>query len=198
MTIPWDVHLSHGRVGVRAIRRSDATRWAELRARNVEWLQPWDATLPPEGGVQSTSYAQMVAVLRRRAKKAEALPFVTTWDGEMVGQVSVTSLTWGSARSGSIGYWIAADHAGRGITATAVALVCDHMFSAVRLHRADIAIRPENAASLSVVRRLGFTDVGLAPNYLHINGRWADHRLFQLVAEDVSGRVVDRLDQSHP
>ena len=197
MSIPWDVELAHGRIGVRALQRRDADRWAELRRANGPWLGPWDATLPPEGGQQSTSYRQMVSVLRRRAKRGESLPFVSTWDGVMVGQVSVSSIVWGSARSASIGYWVAADHAGRGITPTAVALVCDHLFSAVRLHRVDVAIRPENHPSLAVVRRLGFTDVGLAPRYLHIAGQWADHRLFQLLSDDVRGTVVDRVSSSH-
>jgi ribosomal-protein-alanine N-acetyltransferase len=202
MSFPWDVELAHGRIGVRALRRSDAPRWAELRRQNVSWLNPWDATLPPEGGRQSTSYRQMVSVLRRRARRAEGMTFASTWDGVMVGQVSVSSIVWGSARSASIGYWVAADHAGRGITPTALALVCDHLFGAVRLHRVDVAIRPENHPSLAVVRRLGFTDVGLAPRYLHIAGQWADHRLFQLLADDVTGRVLDRLvagdQQPHP
>ncbi|WP_229054938.1 GNAT family N-acetyltransferase [Aeromicrobium sp. Leaf350] len=193
MAAPWEVELAHGPIGVRPLRRSDASRWAELRRANASWLTPWDATLPPEGGQQSTSYRQMIAVLRRRAKQSEGMPFVSTWNGEMVGQVSVSSIVWGSARSASIGYWVAADHAGRGITPTAVALVCDHLFTRVGLHRIDIAIRPENHPSLAVVRRLGFADVGLAPRYLHIAGRWSDHRLFQLTTEDVHGRVLDRL-----
>ncbi|GAA1739391.1 GNAT family protein [Aeromicrobium alkaliterrae] len=193
MAAPWEVELTHGRIGIRPLRRSDANRWSELRAANGGWLSPWDATLPPEGGQQVTSYRQMISVLRRRARHGEGMPFVSTWDGVMVGQVSVSSIVGGSARSASIGYWVSADHAGRGITPTGVALVCDHLFGTTRLHRVDIAIRPENHPSLAVVRRLGFTDVGLAPRYLHIAGRWADHRLFQLVAEDVQGRVLDRV-----
>ena len=48
-------------------------------------------------------------------------------------------------------------------------------------------IRPENAASLAVVRKLGFRDEGLRPHYLHIDGAWRDHRSFALTAEDLAG-----------
>ncbi|MFT4298718.1 MAG: GNAT family protein [Aeromicrobium sp.] len=197
MPIPWNVELHHGRVGVRALRQSDALRWDHLRRSSADWLGPWDASLPPEGGQPTTSYRHMISVLRKRAKRGEVMPFVTTWDGVMVGQVSVSSITWGAARAASIGYWVAVDYAGRRITPTAVALVCDLLFERMLLHRVDIAIRPENHPSLAVVRRLGFTEVGLAPRYLHIAGEWADHRLFQLLSEDVGGRVIDRIGESH-
>ena len=90
-------------------------------------------------------------------------------------------------------------HAGRGVTTLAVALVSDHLLTAAGLHRVEIAIRPENAASLRVVEKLGFTEIGLAPRYLHINGDWRDHRIFQVLAEDVPNGVVSRLTASgHP
>lgn len=121
------------------------------------------------------------------------MPFVATWDGEMVGMVTVSNIIWGSARAASIGYWVAESHAGRGITPTGVALVCDHLFNAAGLHRIEIAIRPENVASLRIVAKLGFTEIGLASNYLHIAGTWRDHRVFQLVAEDAPEDVLSRV-----
>ena len=61
----------------------------------------------------------------------------------------------------------------------------DHCLRTMGLHRIEIAIRPENTASLRVVEKLGFTEIGLAPRYLHINGDWRDHVLFAVTAEDV-------------
>lgn len=192
MTLGWPAELQHGSVGLRPLRRRDATTWARLRRDNAEWLGPWDATMPPEGGTASSSYLAMIGALRSRARRGQSLPFVTTWDGEMVGMVTVSNIVWGSARTGTIGYWVAQSHAGRGITPTAVALVCDHVFTAVGLHRVEIAIRPENVASLRVVDKLGFTPIGLAPRYLHIAAGWRDHSVFQMVAEDVPRGVLER------
>ncbi|EFQ82574.1 acetyltransferase, GNAT family [Aeromicrobium marinum DSM 15272] len=193
MSRSWPVTLESGRVGVRPLRRRDATAWARLRADSAAWLTPWEATLPPEGGRPATSYVAMASIMLRRARRGDAMPFVVTWDGRMVGQVTVNGITWGSARSASIGYWIGRGHAGQGIIPTAVALVCDHLFLTAGIHRIDIAVRPENDPSLAVVRKLGFDDVGLARRYLHIDGRWCDHRLFQLVREDVGTTVLARL-----
>lgn len=136
----------------------------------------------------------MVGTLRRRARMGQAMPFVLTWDDEMVGMLTVNGITWGSARWASLGYWVAKSHAGKAITPTAVALVTDHLLWTVGLHRVEISIRPENVASLRVVEKLGFTEIGLAPRYLHIAGEWRDHRLFQVLAEDVPGGILKRLD----
>jgi len=123
-----------------------------------------------------------------------AMPFAVTWDGEMVGLLTVNGITWGSARWANLGYWVARSHAGRSITPTAVALVGDHLLTTVGMHRVEIAIRPENTASLRVVEKLGFTEVGLAPRFLHIAGDWRDHRIFQVLAEDVPGGLLARLN----
>ena len=136
----------------------------------------------------------MITKMRARARDGQSMPFALTWDGELVGLLTVNGIMWGSSRSANVGYWVGRTHAGRGIVPAAVALVCDHLFSVVGLHRVEIAIRPDNDRSLRVVEKLGFTEVGLAPSYLHIAGQWRDHRVFQLVVDDVHGHVVDRLD----
>lgn len=118
---------------------------------------------------------------------------MVTWEGEFVGMLTVNGITWGSARWASLGYWVSKSHAGRGVTPTAVALVCDHLLGATGLHRVEIAIRPENAASLRVVHKLGFAEIGLARRYLHIAGEWRDHRVFQILAEDVPQGMLSRL-----
>ncbi len=135
----------------------------------------------------------MIGTLRRRARHGQAMPFAVTWDDEMVGVLTVSGITWGSARWASMGYWVAKSHAGRSITPTAVALVSDHLLPTTGLHRVEIAIRPENAASLRVVEKLGFTEIGLAPRFLHIAGDWRDHRVFQVLAEETIDGLVSRL-----
>jgi ribosomal-protein-alanine N-acetyltransferase len=68
----------------------------------------------------------------------------------------------------------------------AVAMAVDYCFQHRRLHRVEINIRPQNAASLRIVEKLGFRDEGLRRDYLHIAGRWSDHRSFALTAPELA------------
>jgi len=109
-----------------------------------------------------------------------------------VGQLTVSSIVWGSAMMATLGYWVDKERAGRGIAPTAVAMATDYCFGTLGLHRMEINIRPENAPSLRVVEKLGFRDEGFRPRFLHINGEWADHRTFALTAEEVPEGLLAR------
>ena len=188
----WPVRLADARVGLRPIGRRDAAAWFEVRARNAAWLRPWEATAPGGAAETPRSYRAMVRDLSAQARHGRCLPFVVTLDDRLVGQLTVSGITYGSARWGQVGYWVDASVAGRGIIPTAVALAADHCFGAVGLHRLEVNIRPENAASLRVVDKLGFRAEGLRPRYLHIDGAWRDHLGFSLLAEDVPDGLLTR------
>jgi ribosomal-protein-alanine N-acetyltransferase len=141
----------------------------------------------------------MVRVLSGEARAGHLMPFVVTYQGRLVGQLTVGGITWGSLRSAHVGYWVDRDVAGHGIIPTAVAMVCDHLFS-IGLHRVEINIRPENAASLRVVEKLGFRAEGMRPRFLHIDGAWRDHLSFALTADEVGPGLLPRWRQvrAHP
>jgi [ribosomal protein S5]-alanine N-acetyltransferase len=184
------VTLECGDLILRPIKHRDKTEWTRVRARNAEWLAPWEASNPSPGATLPT-FGDRVRARTEQARAATALPFIITErvPGQakpvLVGQLTVSSIVWGSAMMATLGYWVDKDRAGRGIAPTAVAMVTDHCFRELGLHRMEINIRPENGPSLRVVEKLQFRDEGLRPRFLHINGAWADHRSFALTAEEV-------------
>ena len=198
--MPWqDLRLAHGDVGLRPIRTGDRRDWQRVRERNAGWLRRWEATRPPgEAEVAPLTFRAMVRDLRRQATSGRCLPLVLTVRGEFAGQVTVNNIVGGSARFGSIGYWIDQRFAGHGHVPVAVALTSDYCLFALRLHRLEIAIRPENAASLRVVEKLGYREYGYAARYLHIDGDWRDHRLFAVTTEEAPDGVLGRLLGSRP
>ena len=188
----WPVVLREGDVVLRPLRRRDASAWLALRARNAAWLDPWEATSPERPSGPPPSFARFVRTLSAQARAGTALPFAMAYRGELVGQLTVSTIVRGSLCSASIGYWISEHVAGRGITPTAVALAVDHCLGPVGLHRVEIAIRPENTASLRVVAKLGLREEGLRERYLHIQGRWCDHRTFAVTADEVPDGLLSR------
>jgi [ribosomal protein S5]-alanine N-acetyltransferase len=191
VTPGWPVVLVDDRIALRPLRQRDSRAWRSVRSRNAAWLHPWEATSPDPATEAPPTYAAMVRRLRTEAREGRTMPFVIAYDAELVGQLTVGGITWGSLRSAYIGYWIDQRFAGRGIMPTAVALATDHCFAA-GLHRVEINIRPENVASRRVVEKLGFRPEGLRPRYLHIDGDWRDHLSFALTAGEVPGGLLAR------
>ncbi|MSW82077.1 MAG: GNAT family N-acetyltransferase [Actinobacteria bacterium] len=192
----WSPTVSDGDITLRLIRQRDAGEWREVRRRNREWLQPWEASLPPEASLITdvpATFGQMVRRMRKDARAGRALPWAILVDGRLAGQLTVGGITYGSLRSAYIGYWIDKDLAGRGIMPAAVALACDYCFDNVRLHRIEINIRPENTASLRVVDKIGLRKEGDRPKYLHIDGDWRDHVTYVVMAGEFPDGVLSRL-----
>lgn len=181
-------------VTLRPVRLSDAGTWRELRVRNASWLRPWEPTNPETPLYRSSlgPYLAMIRTMRREARNGQALPWTVRYGNRFAGQLTVGSVTWGSARSGLVGYWIDEEFAGQGITPTAVALALDHCFRVVGLHRIEASIRPENRASRRVVEKLGFREEGIRVRQLHIDGAWRDHVCYALTAEEVPHGVMAR------
>lgn len=168
----------------------DVKQLEALILGNRAWLRPWEATLP--GAPNSFDIRGMVKGLLKQLERHEGMPFVIEVEGKVVGQLNVANMLYGSVSSATIGYWISPEYAGRGITPTAVALVTDHLFRSVGLHRVEIAIRPENQASLRIVEKLGFRFEGLKERYIHINGDWRDHNIYALTEDEVREGVLNR------
>jgi ribosomal-protein-alanine N-acetyltransferase len=180
------------------LRRRDAAQWREVRARNRDWLAEWEATSPDESPSVVT-FGALVRHFRAEGRAGRMLPFaIRLADGRIVGQLSVFGISGGSLMSAAAGYWIDEEVAGRGIAPTALALAGDYVLGPLGLHRVEVNIRPENANSLAVVRKLGFRDEGLRRSYLHINGAWRGHRTFAVTTEDLGrATLMERLHNNH-
>ena len=178
---------------LRPLETSDSAAWTEVRRRNAAWLTPWDATNPPESGELAPSFRGMVRRLRSEARAGRSIALAMVVRGRFAGQVTLGGITWGSLRSAYIGYWIDQAVAGHGYTPRAVAMISDYAFFHLRLHRIEINIRPENAASLRVVEKLGYRYEGVRRAYLHIDNGWRDHRSFALCVDEVPGGLLSRL-----
>jgi ribosomal-protein-alanine N-acetyltransferase len=203
----WPVSLQHGPISLQPMRYRHQAEWERVRRANYAWLRPWEATLPSASQTMPSSYAGLVRSLKQQARDGRMLPWLIFFDvagqgqpprPQLAGQLTVSGIVGGSASWGQIGYWIDERLAGRGIVPTSVALAVDYCFSALSLHRIEIAIRPENEKSLRVVNKLGFRPEGLRPRYLHIDGDWRDHLVFAINTEEVPEGMLRRWEHLRP
>jgi ribosomal-protein-alanine N-acetyltransferase len=182
--------LRDGSVTIRPIRVRDARILERELLGNRSWLRQWEATNP--GGPVGFDSKASIRSLLAHARTGNGVPFVIEYEGEFAGQLNVSGMSYGSLSSASIGYWVAERFAGHSVTPTAVALATDHVFFGLGLHRMEICIRPENAASMRVVEKLGFRYEGLRRRFIHINGDWRDHFCFALTVEEIPEGVLRR------
>ena len=145
--------------------------------------RPWVS--PPDDAVGFMAYLERLGGDQHRGFLVCRLH-----DGAIAGVVNLNNIVRGTWRSASLGYYAHAGLAGQGNMAEGVALVLRHAFGALRLHRVEANIVPENAASRRLVQRQGFCLEGYSPRFLKVGGRWRDHERWALTIEDWRARCA--------
>ncbi|MFH9722431.1 GNAT family N-acetyltransferase [Streptomyces sp. NPDC017254] len=102
----------------------------------------------------------------------------------VVGAATLSGIALGPFRSASLGYWVDQGHTGRGLATALVEEACRAAREELGLHRVEAGTVLDNHASQRVLAKSGFTRIGTAPRYLHIDGEWRDHDLFQRLLHD--------------
>ncbi|WP_433292175.1 GNAT family N-acetyltransferase [Pseudonocardia sp. CA-142604] len=191
------LRVSAGVVALRPVRLRDGRMWSAIRIRDERYLAPWEPSMPG-GWAQRHAASEWPArwlQLRGAGRRGAVLPFAITLDGRFVGQVMVGNIVREPLLSAYVGYWVDSSVAGHGVTTAAVALVVDHCFGRVGLHRLEATVRPENLASIRVLAKLGFRKEGLFRRYLDVDSAWRDHYCYALTVEDLekTGGLTTRL-----
>jgi ribosomal-protein-alanine N-acetyltransferase len=164
------VHIRHPRAGDR-----DAFLAAVDRSRRLH--RPW--THPPADAQAFRSFV-------RGADTTTTQRFLVcaNRDGELVGVANLSQIFHGPFRNAYLGYYAFSPHDGQGLMKEGLQLAIRHAFTALGLHRIQANVQPENERSIGLLRSLGFSEEGYARRYLKIGGRWRDHLLFALLADD--------------
>ena len=174
--------LGHG-VVMREVAESDAAALAEAYRRNRDRLAPWEPERA-ESFFTDAGQASAIDAMVRDRDAGTGAPFVLEAEERIVGRLNLSGIVRGPFLSANLGYWIDGDLGGRGVMTAAVDAVARVAADDLGLHRLQAATLLHNAPSKAVLRRCGFTEIGVAPGYLQIAGRRQDHLLFQRILAD--------------
>ncbi|KUL38033.1 alanine acetyltransferase [Streptomyces sp. NRRL F-4489] len=187
--ITTSVRLVPGIV-LRPAEVADAAAFARAYQRSLEHLRPTEPVRAADYYTPAGQEARLRAAVAER-DAGRAMPWVLAGevDGgsgepEVAGAITLSQITYGPLRSASVGYWIDVGHLRRGLASAALRAVCALADEELGLHRLEAGTLLENTASQRVLTGCGFTPYGTAERYLHINGAWRDHRLFQKILND--------------
>jgi ribosomal-protein-alanine N-acetyltransferase len=167
---------------LRPLTIDDAPALAAAYRRNRDHLARWDPIRPASF---YTDEGQALDVQGRLEVIGRGLgvSWVLAYGDEVVGRINLNNIIRGVLQSCSVGYWTDAGHLGRGLASA----MADHAVAGaedIGLHRVEAGTVVDNVASQGVLRRAGFTEYGMAENFLYIAGRWQDHVLFQRILHD--------------
>ncbi|WUC68760.1 GNAT family N-acetyltransferase [Streptomyces sp. NBC_00667] len=168
---------------MRGVTVDDAAGLADTLARNRAFMAPFEPQRPERFYTEAGQRERIEALLADR-DGGRLVPFVLVEGDTPVGAINLGRIERGPFRSGGVGYWVDQDRAGQGLATAALEEVCRIARDEVGLHRVEAGTLVDNLASQRVLAKAGFEQFGLAPRYLHINGAWRDHRMFQRLLHD--------------
>lgn len=168
------------RLVVRCYQPSDARLLMESVQESVEHLKPWmpwahDEPLPFEQKLQG--------VRRFRGKFDLQEDYVYgIFNPEETKLLGGTGL---HTRLGhnqlEIGYWIHKDFINKGLVTESTAALVKVAFEVIHVHRLEIHCDPDNQASASIPRKLGFTHEGTLRQKTPFLDRWSDSMIWGLL-----------------
>ena len=128
---------------------------------------------------------EVLNLVRRRQGPADyGYVILGSETSTVAGYVEITNIVRGPLQSAYLGYYMFAGHERRGCMSWALGEIIRRAWQELRLHRLEANIQPGNAASLALVRALGFRKEGYSPAYLKIGGRWCDHERWAILATE--------------
>ena len=170
-------------VELRLAALDDAAALADAYTRSWDHLQRWEPARPDDWFTAAGQRSRLATSLERFSG-GTALPLLLAEGDRIVGAVTLSDIVPGPFRNAHLGYWLAAEAVGRGLMTLAVNATAELADTELKLHRLQASVFVHNAASHAVLERTGFTQIGFAPNYLYIGGRWQDSNLFQRILND--------------
>jgi [ribosomal protein S5]-alanine N-acetyltransferase len=166
------------RLWLKILVEADADKVLDFVQRNKEFLKEWE----PERESDYYTLLTQAQLLAADKKLIESGQMLKVWifraddtQDRTIGSLSLSNIVRGAFQSCHLGYRIDEQEQSQGYMTEALKRLITVAFQEMNLHRLEANIMPRNEASLSVVRKLGFKEEGLAKRYLKINGKWEDH-----------------------
>ncbi len=172
-------------VYLRYPRIADYPAWARLRAMSRAFLTPWEPVWADDELTRG-AFRRRLKRYHKETRQDSAYVFfvLRKSDHALLGGCTLSNVRRGVTQGCTLGYWIGEPHARQGHMTDALKVLVPFVFRTLGLHRIEAACLIANEGSKALLARCGFRQEGLARRYLLINGVWADHLLYALLADE--------------
>jgi ribosomal-protein-alanine N-acetyltransferase len=187
MTESASTMIETPRLRIEAAEARHAALHPPFFARNRAHFARWEPPRP--AGIETTAYwEQQLEMAQEEFAERRGARFIAfardVAEPRLIARVNFTQILRGPFQSCVLGYQIDREYEGRGLMHEALARCIDFMFREFRMHRIQAGFRVENTRSARLLERLGFEEIGIARDYLFIDGAWRDHVLVALTNRD--------------
>lgn len=170
---------------LRILTEEDAAIFTDLLLANKEYwtvFEPRHESSYYTVSVQRNKIRESIYQMRDRREYNFGIFDAET--SRLIGHISLYSIKRLPFSSGFVGYSIDQGETGRGLATEAVRIVTKFAIETVSLHRVEAFVSPRNVGSVKVLENAEFVREGLLRKLLYINGKWEDHYMYAVLAED--------------
>lgn len=147
---------------------------------NPDAMRYWDS--PP---FQDRDQTERLVRAMIAAPPGGSDDFIIERDGCAIGKA-------GCWRLGEIGFILHPDHWGQGLAFEALSAVIPHAFATLPMEHISADVDPRNTASLRLLTRLGFKEVGRETRTIKVGDEWCDSVYLTLCRP--TGSIFGRID----
>lgn len=164
-------------IELKVLTPEDADNLLEYYTRNEKYLEPYEPsrskefyTLEIQRKGLEESYKQYL--------NGSSTNFGIYKDKALIGKIQLSNIVRGVFKNAFIGYSMDEKEQNKGYMKEALNLVLDYAFNDLELHRIEASTLVDNEKSQNVLLGCGFEEIGVSKEYLFINNKWRDHKVF--------------------
>ena len=156
-------------------------RYETLAKANYDYLKQWLAW--PDLCKSADDFKQFAKRSLHDYADGKSLTCALFYQDQLVGNISFNDIDH-KLKKVTIGYWLSADHQGKGIITRACQHLIQYAFNELYMQKIQISAAKDNLASRSVCERLNMTLEGVITHAEKIDGRILDHAVYGLYKQN--------------
>jgi RimJ/RimL family protein N-acetyltransferase len=178
------------RFEMRLYRASDYRAWSSAYVSMEPKRNEFDLEPKSAKELRKTEFLRFVKKNQALAKSDEIYHFgiFEKRTGRLMGFILLALVLRYNVQSARISYTIFNTYWKHGYGRESADAAIRFAFMKLKLHRLEAEIQPTNRSSLALAKRLGFTYEGLRRGAVYFGGKWHDHAIYALLAEDRGAR----------
>jgi len=157
----------------------------DLIQNSLEHIKEWSAWLKDGHSIEDTN--DFINRNLQQFAANEGFGMAIWHKGEMAGQIEYNYLDRENLKT-EVGYWLGKSFQGKGLISKSCPVLINYAFDVLNLKRIEIRCGVENVKSRRIPEKLGFKEEGVARQSGLLHGRYIDHVIYGMLAEEWRNR----------